>query len=309
MEKQRKVDDSQIFKEIASISKQSQDIVKGIVQAYHAIVTREIGDNAIVVSKNFLSLHAKYRKSGLVTSNGVRIEGGYTICVNPSLALKRVINSKEPLEIPVKLFENPDNKVIKDLKQEIAKLRMSSFHALNKADIVKKNYEKRIRGIYERASEARKLTKAKKLSRMAIQRRASNLLSKKVVHNRINSTYFLDAITSYPVLTKFYKKQQMSINVLNMFIIVNHFQYFELKDAALFGIQLNTAVRSLDVLIENGLVEKFKKRTNQYVVSLVGKKKFKEFATVINKDRRILLNNYKDKFEDKEAPLPIKSKL
>jgi hypothetical protein len=57
------------------------------------------------------------------------------------------------------------------------------------------------------------------------------------------------------------------------------------------------------------LVEKFKSRTNKYTVSLVGKKKFKEFATVINKDMRILLNNYKEKFEEDNAPLPIKAKL
>lgn len=309
MGKQRKVDDSLIFREIAKISKHSQDIVKGIVQAYHAIVTREIGNNAVVVSKNFLSLHARYRRSGLIRKNGEAVGGGYSIHVSPSKGLKRAISSKEPIDIPVKLFENSDSNVIKDLKKQLSNLKISSSHALNKAEILKKNYEKRLKEYRDKESEKRKLAKAKKLSQLAIQRRASNLLTGKIVRERVNSTYFLDAITSYPVITKFYKSQQMSINVLNMFIIVNHFQYFELKDADLFGIQKNTAVRSLDVLIENGLVEKFKKRTNQYVVSLVGKKKFKEFATLINKDMRILLNNYKEKFEDDNAPLPIKSKL
>lgn len=309
MGKQRKVDDSLIFREIANISKQSQDIVRGIVQAYHAIVTREIGNNAVVVSKNFLSLHARYRRSGLIRKNGEAVGGGYSIHVSPSKSLKRAINSKEPIDIPIKLFENSDSNVIKDLKKQLTSLKISSSHALNKADIVKKKYEKKLKLVNERVAESRKIYKAQKLSRMAVQRRASNLLTNKVVRERINSTYFLDAITSYPVLTKFYKTQQMSINVLNMFIIVNHFQYFELKDANLFGIQKNTAVRSLDVLIENGLVEKFKEKTNRYAVSLIGKKKFKEFATVINKDMRILLNNYKEKFEKYNAPLPIKSKL
>jgi DNA-binding transcriptional ArsR family regulator len=309
MEKQRKVDDSQIFKEIASISKQSHDIVRGIVQAYHAIVTREIGNNAVVVSKNYMSLQAKYRKSALINKSGVPVVGGYSIHVNPSRILKRALNSKEPIEIPVNLFENPDNKVIKELKNELKGKKLTAYHALNKAEIVKKKYEERMKGVQERSTKIRKKHQAKKISRIALKRRAAHLLKKKVVHDRINSTYFLDAITSYPVITKFYKSQQMSINVLNMFIIINHFQYFELKDAKLFGIPPTTVTRSLDVLIENGLVEKFKEKKNQYAVSLNGKKKFKEFATLINKDMRVLLNKYKEKFEDKEAPLPIKSKL
>ena len=191
----------------------------------------------------------------------------------------------------------------------MSNLKISSSHALNKAEILKKNYEKRLKEYRDKESEKRKLAKAKKLSQLAIQRRASNLLTDKIVRERINSTYFLDAITSYPVLTKFYRNQQMSIELLNMFIIVNHFQYFELKDSGLFGINRRSAERLLNILIDNGLVEKFKSRTNRYTVSLVGKKKFKEFATVINKDMRILLSNYKDKFEEDNAPLPIKSKL
>jgi hypothetical protein len=309
MGKQRKVDDSLIFREIAKVSKHSQYIVKGIVQAYHAIVTREIGNNAVVVSKNFLSLHARYRRSGLIRKNGEAVGGGYSIHVSPSKVLKRVINSKEPVYIPVKLFENSDSNVIKDLKKQLSNLKISSSHALNKAEILKKNYEKRLKEYRDKESEKRKLAKAKKLSQLAIQRRASNLLTDKIVRERINSTYFLDAITSYPVLTKFYRNQQMSIELLNMFIIVNHFQYFELKDSGLFGINRRSAERLLNILIDNGLVEKFKSRTNRYTVSLVGKKKFKEFATVINKDMRILLSNYKDKFEEDNAPLPIKSKL
>jgi hypothetical protein len=56
------------------------------------------------------------------------------------------------------------------------------------------------------------------------------------------------------------------------------------------------------------LLEKFIGKTNQYAVSLLGKKRFTAFSKEINSGVRDLLKNYKEKTKDDDDALPIKLK-
>lgn len=309
MDKENRIDEFDIIQEISSKSKQTQDIVRGTIHAYHAIVMRELQANKTVCCKNFVTYKASYRKSGLINPKGIAIVGGNALKVTPSRAMRAAINSKEPIDYSLDLFENEESKIIAKLKDEIKKLKISNYHALNKSEILKNKFAERIQRAYKRKSAIRIKKYTKTISNSRINHKANALLTNKILRERINESYFLDAITAYPVLTKFYKSQQLTINELNMFIVINHFKYFTNKDAVLFGFNQNTAASCLKILEGAGLIEKFEGRINTYSVSLIGKKKFTEFAREINKGMRLLLKEYNKKVEAQEKSLPVKFKF
>ena len=309
MDKENRVDEFDIIQEISKKSKQTQDVVRGTIHAYHTIIMRELQANKIVCCRNFVTYKATYRKSGLINPQGVAIVGGNALKVTPSRAMRTAINSKEPIDYSLDLFETEESKVIAKLKDELRKLKISNYHALNKADVVKNKFSDRIQRVYKRKSAVRVKKYTKTIANSRVNHKANILLNNKILRERINESYFLDAITAYPVLTKFYKSQQLTINELNMFIVINHFKYFTHKDAVLFGFNKNTAASCLSVLTDAKLIEKFEGRINTFCVSLIGKKKFTEFSREINKDMRLLLKEYNKKVEEQEKSLPVKFKF
>ena len=199
-------------------------------------------------------------------------------------------------------------KVIIALKKEVKRLRLSRWRAANRSNTLRDKYDGRVKEIRQDVKKLRLVHRYKKASALLVKRRATNLLNDKILRKRINSSYFLDAITAFPVLTEFYKKQSMTINEINMFIVVNHFEYFTVKDSALFGFKKSTALAILERLTEAGLIEKFTGKTNSYAVSLTGKRKFTNFSKEINKGVRALLTKYREKIKDEDDGLPVKFK-
>jgi len=298
----------EVIHEIAKISNQTQAAVQGTIDAYHQIILRELRNNNTVSFKNFASYASGYRKSGLINPQGVAIIGSNSAKIIPSKNMRHVINSTEPIEFDLGLFETVQSNTIIKLKKEVKRLITSRYRASKRADILRDKYNKRVREIYNSTKEIRKVHRYKQASALLIKRRARNLLNDKILRKRINSTYFLDAITAFPVLTEFYKTQSLTINEINMFIIVNHFEYFTVKDSELFGFKKATALTVLNTLHGAGLLEKFTGHSNKYSVSLSGKRKFTNFSREINSGVRRLLNKYRDKVKDEDESLPVKFK-
>lgn len=308
MGKNNRIGSVEVIHEIAKISNQTQASVQGTIDAYHQIILRELRNNNTVSFKNFASYTSGYRKSGLINPQGVAIVGSNSAKIIPSKNMRHVINSTEPIEFDLGLFETVQSKVIIQLKKDIKRLTTSRYRASNRANILRDKYNKRVKEIYNNTKEIRKVHRYKQASALLIKRRARNLLNDKILRKRINSTYFLDAITAFPVLTEFYKTQSLTINEINMFIIVNHFEYFTVKDSELFGFKKATALAVLNTLSDAGLLEKFTGHSNKYLVSLSGKRKFTNFSREINSGVRRLLNKYRDKVKDEDESLPVKFK-
>ena len=298
----------QVIQEIAKISNQTHASVRGTIDAYHQIILRELRENNTVTFPDFASYTSNYRKSALVNPQGVAIVGSNCAKIIPSRNMRKVINSTEPIEFDLGLFDTVQSKVITFLKKEVKRLHTSRYRASNRANIIRDKYDDRIKQMRKETKNLRLVDRYKKASALLVRRRARVLLNDKILRKRINSSYFLDAITAFPVLTEFYKKQSLTINEINMFIVVNHFEYFTAKDSLLFGFKKITSTRILDKLHEAGLLEKFIGKTNQYAVSLVGKKKFTAFSKEINSGVRDLLKNYKEKTKDDDDALPVKFK-
>lgn len=308
MGKNDRVGSVEVIHEIAKISNQTQASVQGTIDAYHQIILRELRNNNTVSFKNFASYTSGYRKSGLINPQGVAVVGSNAAKIIPSRNMRQVINSTEPIEFDLGLFETVQSKVIIKLKKEIKRLNTSRWRASNRANTLRDKYDSRVKEIRKDVKKLRLVHRYKKASALLVRRRATNLLNDKILRKRINSTYFLDAITAFPVLTEFYKTQSLTINQINMFIIVNHFEYFTVKDSALFGFKKATALSVLNILCDAGLLEKFTGHSNQYAVSLIGKRKFTNFSREINSGFRKLLNKYRDKVKDEDESLPVKFK-
>lgn len=312
MSTDNRVDELDIIKEIAKATNQTQEVVRGTIHAYQRIIERELQQGNTVTIKNFGSFSANYRKFSLISASGNPVTGGIVIKFGASRTTRERINSTEPIIYDTD-FNSDSPEVIKNLKNEIRKLKLSNFHAKKSLGIVKKNCADRIKRIYSERAEKRVKAMSKVVKKNRIKREAGKKLNEKLIASRIRTTHYLDAITAYPVLTKFYKSQGLTVNELNMFIVVNHFKNFTLKDAKILGFKRVTAIRALAVLVDAGLVEKFEGRTkasgDSYASSLVGKKKFTAFAKTINKDFRTLLNEYSKVAEQDIEAIPIKSKL
>lgn len=312
MSTDNRVDELDIIKEIAKATNQTQEVVRGTIHAYQRIIERELQQGNTVTIKNFGSFSANYRKFSLISANGNPVTGGIVIKFGASRTTRERINSREEIVYDTD-FNSDSPEVIKNLKNEIRKLKLSNFHAKKSLDLVKKNCAERIKRIYEDRAQKRVKAIGKVIKKNRVKREAGKKLNEKLINSRMRATHYLDAITAYPVLTKFYKSQGLTINELNMFIIVNHFKHFTVKDAKILGFKRTTAIKALSVLVEAGLVERFEGRTksigDSYAPSLGGKKKFTEFAKTINKDFRTLLNEYSKVAEQDLEAIPIKSKL
>lgn len=298
----------EVIQEIAKISNQTHASVRGTINAYHQIILRELRQNKTICFPDFASYTSSYRKSALINPLGVPIVGSNCAKIIPSKNMRRTINSTEPIEFDLGLFDSVQSRVIVALKKEVKRLHTSRWRAANRANTLRDKYDDRVKEIRKDAKKLRLVHRYKKASALLVKRRATNLLNDKILRKRINSSYFLDAITAFPVLTEFYKKQSMTINEINMFIVVNHFEYFTVKDSALFGFKKSTALAILERLTEAGLLEKFTGKTNSYAVSLTGKRKFTNFSKEINKGVRALLTKYREKIKDEDDGLPVKFK-
>lgn len=308
MSKGERVGVFEVIQEIAKISNQTHASVRGTIDAYHKIILRELRQNKTVSFPEFASYTSNYRKSALINPLGVPIVGSNCAKIIPSHKMRKAINSTEPIDFDLGLFDSVQSKVIIALKKEVKRLRLSRWRAANRSNTLRDKYDGRVKEIRQDVKKLRLVHRYKKASALLVKRRATNLLNDKILRKRINSSYFLDAITAFPVLTEFYKKQSMTINEINMFIVVNHFEYFTVKDSALFGFKKSTALAILERLTEAGLIEKFTGKTNSYAVSLTGKRKFTNFSKEINKGVRALLTKYREKIKDEDDGLPVKFK-
>ena len=313
MSVKNRVDEFDIIQEIASKTRQNQDVVKGTIQAYHKIVIRELQNDNDITCKNFGKFSISYRNSQLIKKDGTPVVGGTSIKFSISKIAKAIIKSKEPVVYDTDLAKYEDENVIEGLKKELANLRKSNYHAKRKANIVETNYSERLARVYAHKSTVRENIMTKNRRDKLIKREAADKLNEKILRKRINTSFYLDAITAYPVLTKFYKGQNLTINEINIFIVANHFDNFQTTDARMFGFSMTTALRCLNTLVDAGLMEKFAGKTkaigDTYSISLLGKKKFTEFCRKINKDMRALMSEYSKKIEDDDDAMSIKIKL
>ena len=309
---EKRVDELHIIKEIAKATNQTQDMVRGTIHSYQRIIERELQQGNTVTIKNFGSFSANYRKFSLISANGNPVTGGIVIKFGASRTTRERINSKEPITYETNFISDSQD-VIKKLRNELRSAKLSNYHAKKSLAIVKKNCADRIKRIYAERAEKRSKEMGKVMKKNRIKREVGSKLNEKIIASRIRTTHYLDAITAYPVLTKFYKNQGLTVNELNMFIIVNHFKSFNTKDAKLFGFKRGTALNALNVLVDAGLVEKFERKkvgtSDSYAPSLIGRKKFTEFARTINKDLRALLKEYSKVAEQDIEAIPIKTKI
>lgn len=312
MAKENRVDGLDIIKEIAKSANRTYNDIRDVLNAYQKIIQRELQAGNPVTIKAFGSFSAEYRKFSLISASGNPVTGGIVIKFNASRPMREIINSKDPVTYDIRpASDNQD--IINKLRNENRKLKLSNYHAKRTVEITKQKCEDRIKKIYENRAKKRVQALSKVIKKNRIKREVLHKVKEKLVVNRVRTTHYLDAITAYPVLTNFYKSQGLTINELNMFILVNHFKNFKLTDSKIFGIKNNTASNAISVLVDAGLVERFEIKgrysSYYYAPSLTGKKKFTEFAKTINKGFRALLREYEKVADDYIESLPIKSKL
>ncbi len=129
----------------------------------------------------------------------------------------------------------------------------------------------------------RKAKKAYAISMKKINLRARELYKNKVKDIRFSKSNAIDGVSCLPILQEFVRKENITLKQLGLFILINHFNWFKASDAVLWGYDARSISRELQPIRDLGWIEAFVGKRNVYVVSVVGKAKFREIQVFTKK--------------------------
>lgn len=209
---------------------------------------------------------------------------------------------KKKIKIVTK--ELSDNEEIEKLNRKILNLYSLNSQLRTSRDKLRQKYkEKRKDENFEKYKKS-KMIYAK--SQNAVNKRAVEMVYDRMKADRVRNSYFLDAISSYPIITQYQVDNKLDIKLLNLFILMSHFRQFYISDGIAFGYNYFICRSRLKKLIEMGWVEMFGSKKKYYVLSLKGKDEFKKLHSYCNKQLKALFREYDKKLQDRDGGTWVK---
>lgn len=209
---------------------------------------------------------------------------------------------------PAKLFEKIElgtirgksSKYLKDVYIPTLQSRLYDITQKYKEVIATKNAIKAGKQEIIKRAKNRVWNKKKEkyaMTEKKLNQRAQEWYFDKVKVQRLQYCTMLDGITAYPVLQAWARTHKLPYKFLSLFILINHFEWFQLKDAEVYDFSYKVTSRHVKKLVEWGWVEKFSGKRAAFVPSVKGEKLFREMMVFYNKRTKELLRKYDDKFK------------
>lgn len=298
---------SEIIEEIAKRLKLKEVVVRDVLDAQTTITKREMIKGHSVIYKGLFGLRINDRlKKSVKCPEGVIIR--YNQCtvsrrfraeINArevedkiersdeygefkNIFVKRVISEKATIfrinaKLVAKRFHyNRLAEKFKKLKEDLSKVKKARY-------VDKRLYKKEI-------AELREITKAvKPISKVYMRKEIA----------RASDSYFLDGVTTYPIISQYLHENRLNFKIFNFFVIVNHFTHFYVQDAYNLGFNYPMVNLRVNTLMKMGWIEQFGTKRKYYVVSLIGKREFEKFQTYCN-DKMVLLDRKRRKKAESE---------
>lgn len=145
------------------------------------------------------------------------------------------------------------------------------------------------------------------ISQSELNRRSKEWYYDKVKIWRLNASTLMDGVTAYPIIQQWARREKLPYAYLSLFILLNHFNSFCLKDGEAYGFTYSATRKHIEKLIEWGWVNKYPSgRKNIYSVSSKGVSKFKEIQAFYKKQTIALLMSYDRKFTSRSGGTTVK---
>lgn len=99
----------------------------------------------------------------------------------------------------------------------------------------------------------------------------------------------ISPISAFPILKKWAADNNWSDPQLQLFIILNHFHFFNSSQGEIFGFSSRMVTKYAKQLIKLSLVEDFHGKVKSYVVSVTGRKLFAQFTKYYQTQMELLM--------------------
>lgn len=231
--------------------------------------------------------------------------------------IEEIVPRKKRVVPDAGLFEKKDigkkqgkgSVYLKEVYIPMLQSRLYDMTQKYKEAIAKKNAVKAGKQVIIRNARNRVWNKKKKqyaITEKKLNQRAQEWYFDKVKLQRLQFCTMLDGITAYPVLQAWSRTEKLPYKHLSLFILINHFEWFQLKDAEYYGFSYKVTSKYVKQLVEWGWVEKFVGRRAAFVASIKGQNKFREMMRFYNKKTKELLKKYDAKFSGRSGGTSVK---
>lgn len=196
-------------------------------------------------------------------------------------------------------------------EEEVIRLKEKNTMLLNRISSLKRTITSKNEQLKKKKSQdSYKLFKKKKVAwgkaQANVNKRAVEFVYDRMKLDRIKNSYFLDAISVFPFIQEYQKEKNYDAKLLNLFILINHFRQFQVKDSIAFGFTDKSCRTTLDKLLKRGLIEKFGTYIKYFVPSISGAKEFSELQKLCNRRLKVLFREYDKKIEGREGNTYVK---
>lgn len=318
---EEKVFKSNIVDEIALSLDLNRLMVNDIIDAYACIVKREAASGKHILHNDFFLItpHIKHQVNNLFKLKGGEERMTFKkISIRPSVLFRQavkdgeyeteikrtceyIVPKQEIVRTPIK-----NDVVIDELKKKIGRLRIDVCTRNNTIKVVREKLRDK-RRVQANQKQLLKF-KAWGKAQTNVNKRAIETVYDRMKVDRVKGSYFLDAISAFPIINEFYKKHCIDYKMFNLLILVYHFRKFHVTDSLAFGYTPTVCRRYLDKLIDAGAVAKFGTNRVFYTVNLAGKRQLTQLHRYCNKRMRELFREYDKKITDRHGNTWIKYK-
>jgi len=149
--------------------------------------------------------------------------------------------------------------------------------------------------------------KAYKVTQEKIIKKANEIYTEKIKSFRLNGTNYMDGISTFPAIGQWCAKNEIELNTFSIFILMNHYEWFTLKDAVFFGFTERVARRHVKKLEELQWAYQIHNVKTIFSTTTLGKKKFEEFKSYQSKMLKVLVENL-DKKESTDDNMVFKTR-
>lgn len=192
-----------------------------------------------------------------------------------------------------------DNEEIERLNRKMLNLYSINSQLKTSRDKLRAKYKEKKKNEYFERYKKSKQIYAK--SQIAVNKRAVEWVYDRMKVDRIRNSYFLDGISTFPLISQYQLENKLEIKLLNLFILISHFRHFHVSDSIAFGYTHATCILRLKKLMKMGWVEKFGTGRKYYVLSLKGQEEFKKLHKHCNTQLKVLFREYDKKLQDRDG--------
>ena len=192
------------------------------------------------------------------------------------------------------------------LQLKISNLKVEVQKARNSRQRTRDTKKKAVKNAKDQIWRKQKKTYA--VTQGKLNDRAKEWFYDKVKVTRLTNTNYMDGLTAYPVVQQYARLNNINYKKLGLFVLINHFNWFQLKDAEYFGYNYNFTSANVKRLVDDGLVEKFVGRRASYAVTLKGQKLFYNFQTFYSSRTKELFRQWDERFTTRSGGTSVKMK-